>query len=270
MLDYTRAIFTKTKKDFDFTVTLFQFVTQIVYILYLVFCVFSKNNSIWYLHLTLLLISAAFLVFDAITFNGIKIAQNEQIPTSQKKEKSKRIKSIKKRRSNVRKVKFYVSHFLRTLVLLSAFYPIIVSPYSVHPLSIMCTTLMVTLWLAQILLEIVRVVFEKRLDLIIEALKADIEFVTKPVSAVKNTVGRIFGKEPTPEPEPSKERVYLDGLVTKRREEKAEQKATAKAERNEKISSWLDQHLAKFTKKRERDEEDIDVSDYSVKDEDPN
>ncbi len=260
MLDYTRAIFDKTKKDLEISLTVFQFGTQIIYIAYLIYLLFIPNK-IWYLHLSLLLISAAFLVFDIITANGIRAIRGEKISIFGKRRHNEKLSRAKKRRSNIRRIKFYTSHVIKLFVLASTFYPIIVAPDTVHPLSVMCTTVMVLLWIIQIIFEVLRTVLEGRGELFMEALRADVEFVTKPVSAVKNTFKKIIGQEVEDTPSPTKERVYLDGLVERNREAKSAEKASAKAERSEKISSWLDDHISKLSFKRkakdETDENDL-------------
>ena len=69
MLDYTRSVIDKTKKDFDTAVSTFQFGTQIAYIFYLIYVLFTRS-SIWYLYLALLLVSAVFFIFDISSRKG--------------------------------------------------------------------------------------------------------------------------------------------------------------------------------------------------------
>lgn len=230
MLDYTRAILRKTKKDLDVALTFFQFSTQILYIIYLI-CILFTRSPIWYLHLTLLVISVAFLVFDIVTRNGIKSLKELGIPLFRTNEHKKRLQRTKKKRSNIRRIKFYSSHTLKLMVLASSLYPIIVSPYDVHPIHIICTTVMLLLWIMQIALEILRMIFEGRLELFYEAIHADVEFITKPVNSVKNAFKRFVGKEVEEPTAPTKERLFLDELVAQRKEEKREEKAAKKAEK---------------------------------------
>ena len=83
-----------------------------------------------------------------------------------------------------------------------------------------------------------------------EALHADVAFVTKPVGFVKDAFNKIRGKEVEEKPEPTKERKYLDDLVQNIKDEKAAKKAEEKAAKSEKLSSWLDSHLSKLSSKR--------------------
>lgn len=227
MLDYTKAIFSKTKKDLDTALTVFQFGTQILYIVYLI-CILFTSSPIWYLYLSLLIVSVAFFVFDLVTRSGIRSLRELGIPFFGTNEHKKRLYRTKKKRSNIRRIKFCISHTLKLLVLASSLYPIIVSPFDVHPIHIICTTAMILLWIMQIVLEILRMIFTGRLELFYEAMHADIEFVTKPVTGVKNVFKKIVGKEVEEPAAPTKERLFLDELVAQRKEEKKEKKAAEK------------------------------------------
>lgn len=227
MLDYTRAILHKTKKDLDVALTFFQFSTQILYIIYLI-CILFTKSPIWYLHLTLLVISVAFLVFDIVTRNGIKSLKELGIPLFRTNEHKKRLQRTKKKRSNIRRIKFYSSHTLKLMVLASSLYPIIVSPYDVHPIHIICTTVMLLIWIMQIIFEMLRLLFEGRLELFYEAVHADVEFISKPVTSVKNAFKRFVGKDVEEPLAPTKGRLFLDELVAQRKEKKKEDKAAKK------------------------------------------
>jgi hypothetical protein len=250
MFDYTKAIYRKTKKDLDLALSIFQFGTQVLYIAYLIYLVFSANNSIWYLHLCLLIICIPFLIFDLITTKNIKEIKNEKISIFGKKRHKEKLSKARNKRKNVLRLKFYTSHTIKIFVLASSLYRIITSPSSVHPLSIMCTTVMVLLWILQIIFEVLKLVLEGRGELFMEALQADVEFVTKPANAVKNAFKKLTGQEVEPKKEKSKDRIYLDGLVDQGRDEKEKAKVAKKAERSEKLSSWLDSHLPRFGAKR--------------------
>ena len=255
MLDYTRAILNKTKKDVDTALTVFRFGTQILYILYLIYMLFSISD-IWYLYLPLLIISAAFLVFDLVTTRDIRLLKEMRISLFGNRERKDKLARTKKTRSNIRKAKFWISHSLKLAVLVSALYPIVAYPYSVHPINIVCATVMAFLWILQIMLEVFRLILEDRFNLFAEALHADIEIVTKPVNKVKNAFKRMIGKD-VEEPEaPSKERVYLDGLVEERRAERAAEKEDARVSRKEKIADWLDARISGFKRKETTDTED--------------
>ena len=260
MLDYTRAIFTKTQKDLDTALTSYNFVTQVIYIAYLVYLMFTPN-PIWYLHLALLVISSAFFVFDIVTKNGLNAIKRESFTSQEKRVHKEKLTRAKKRRSEVKKIKFYASHVIKLFVLASALYPIIALPDTVHPFSVMCTTIMILLWVLQVVLEVLKVVLEGRGEMFVEALRADVEFFTKPVNSVKNTFKKMIGKEVEEAADPSKSRLYLDKLVETAREEKKEKKAAARAEFNDKVSSWLDRQISKLPfKHKDGESTDLDTT----------
>ena len=257
MLDYTRTIFDKTKKDLDAALTVFRFGTQAIYIAYLIFMLFVPNG-IWYIYLPLLIISAAFFTFDIVTATSIRSIKGMKSSLFGSKEKKEKLQRTRRKRSNIRKVKFYVSHSLKLLILSSSLYPIIAFPYSVHPMHVICATVMAFLWILQIVFEVLRFILENRFDLFIEAIHADLEIVTKPVNTVKNTFKRIIGKDVEEPAEPSKERVYLDELVEQRKSERANERSEEKSEKKEKVSEWLEAHIPAFRRKakNEADSED--------------
>ena len=158
-------------------------------------------------------------------------------------------RTSKKRHRIIRRIKFCITHSLKLLVIAASVYTIIADPYSVHPISIIFTTVMVLMWMIQILLEAVRLILNSRLDLFAEALRADFEFVTKPVDSVKNTFRKFMGKDVKDEREPTNERTYLDSVVEKFRAKKAEEKNEKKADHGERLSDWLDSYVKGFKRK---------------------
>lgn len=265
MLDYSKAILDKTQKELETALRIFQFGTQIIYIIYLFYLLFTPNE-IWYLHLSLLIISAAFFVFDIFSTKEIRSIKEETVSKFGKRKHQEKLTRAKKRKNTVRLVKFYVSHVIKLFVLASTFYPIIVAPDTVHPLSIMCTTVMVLLWILQIIFEVIRFVLEGRAELFMEALRADVEFVTKPVNKIKDTFNTLMGKEVEDRPEPTKARLYLDELVEAVKSEKNAKKSESQSSKTQKLTSWLDEHLSHLNDRRgtkeELLEEDFDKKDH--------
>ena len=167
MLDYTRVLLNKTVKDVSNAVSIFHFGMQIVYIAYLTYLLFTPNK-IWYLHLSLLAISIAFFIYDVISSKTIIAIKKEKPKRSGKKLHKQRLLNAKQNKAQITKIKFYSAHVIKLFVLASAFYPIIVAPDTVHPLSIMCTTVMVLLWILLVMLEVVKIMFEARKDMFME------------------------------------------------------------------------------------------------------
>ena len=256
MFNYTKAFLKKTKNDLDTALTVFQFGTQILYIAYLIYLLSTLSN-IWYLHLTLLVISTAFLVFDLITTNNIRSIRTSRFSIFGIWHRQEKIYRAKRKRNSIRKIKFCTSHVIKLLVLSSALYPIIAHPYSVHPFSIVCTTVMALVWILQIVFEVLRVMLEGKFDLFLEALHADGEIISKPVNAVKNTFRKFMGKDIEDAPEPTKERKYLDELVENDKSAKTEKKREAK--KSKKLSDWFNNHMHKDNHTENNNEEETSL-----------
>lgn len=251
MFKHTVAIFTKTIDDFLTVKTFLNFAVQVIYMLYLAYLLINPTD-IWYLHAALLTVSFAFLIFDIIItvkINEIKSRKPRFWRFLKKKKYKAEISKAKKTRAVGKKVNLCASHTIKLFVLISAIYPIVISPHTVQPISIISTAVMILLWILQILFEILMKILIQRMDLFIEAIKADFEFVTKPVDSVKNTFRKFMGKDVKDEREPTKERTYLDSVVEKFRAKKAEEKNENKAEHGERLSDWLDSYVKGFKRK---------------------
>jgi hypothetical protein len=94
---------------------------------------------------------------------------------------------------------------------------------------------MALMWLLSLVLELVTLIVEKRFEMLKEAFSADMEFITKPVNAVKNTVKSIIGKE-------------------------VDEKNSSDEERSESIADWLDARISKF-KRNTKTEANVSVDD---------
>lgn len=258
MLDYTRAIMNKTRNDVDTAITVFRFGTQIIYIAYLIYLLITMS-SIWYLHLALFVISVAFLIFDLVTTNVISELRDAKKTLFSGKSRRVKLYSAKQKRRTIKQIKFYVSHVLKLFVLAASLYPMIVSPDTVHPISIICITVMALTWIMLIVFEVFRMVLVGRMDIFIEAIHADMEIVSKPVNTVKNAFNKFIGREVEENPKPTKERRYLDKLVEDNKAENIEKRKAKRAERSEKIATWFDEHLPKRKKKAEDDEKENEL-----------
>ena len=205
MLDYTIVATKKTVEDIKRFSLVFTVLTQLLYIGYLVYALVS-GFGYTAVNITLLSISSAYFVFFLIA-NG---------------KNGKRIKEAKKNARHTYKIiKIFAASFNLAVLL----YSIWAFPEEVKPMSIVLATLMTVVWVLQLVTELVRVFAERRMNLFIEALKADLESVTKPIDNAKNFVRRLRGEEPiVNEDEPSRQRKMLDERVTEYRAEKREKK----------------------------------------------
>ena len=77
MLKHTRKLITQTIDDFNILRTFFSYAIQVVYIIYLVYLLLIPN-AIWYIHLSLLLVSVSFFIYDIISNNNIRRIKNDK------------------------------------------------------------------------------------------------------------------------------------------------------------------------------------------------
>lgn len=238
MFDYTKAIFNKTMSDLKLFAKVWTIGTLGVYIAYLIYALIAHSGFLA-ANIILLVLSVAYFVFNLIVI----IKGNEL---------------LKSRKRFAKKTYKYSKYVINSVTLITALYSIWLSPYNVHPFKLLITVFMAIMLVVQLALEVSVTIVEKRFSMFIEAFNADIEFVTKPVNTVKNVFKKITGQEVEPEKEYSKDRIYLNDLMEQERKIKSQKKADAKAERNEKISSWLDSRISKLKgnrKKKEQTEE---------------
>jgi hypothetical protein len=117
---------------------------------------------------------------------------------------------------------------IRAFTLGSMLYGIYTATTNVSAMSTIIATLMIILWVFQILLEIVVEIIENKIDLFDKAIRQDVEdikkSVMKPVTAVTNTLKKLTGREVEPEPEKHKKILKLDKRIQEREEIKAQEK----------------------------------------------
>ena len=234
MFDYTKAIFYKTLADLKLFAKIWTISTLGVYITYLIYAIATGSGSLVANIILLTLTSIYFAFYLMMIIKGSEL--------------------LKARKKIVKKTYKYSKYVINAVTLSTALYSIWINPYNVHPFKLLVTVFMVIMLVVQLALEVSVIIVEKRFNMFIEAFHADIEVVTKPVNTVKNVFKKIVGQEVEPEKERSKDRVYLDKLVEQGRDAESAKKAAAKAERNEKISSWLDNHISKRPFKRKKEE----------------
>jgi hypothetical protein len=234
MFDYTKAIFNKTLADLKLFARIWTISTLGVYIAYLIYAIAADSGNLTANIILLALTSIYFTFYLMMIIKGSEI--------------------LKSRRKIVKKSYKYSKYIINSITLSTALYSIWLYPDNVHPFKLLITVFMMIMLVVQLALEVSVVIVEKRFGMFMEAFHADIEVVTKPVNTVKNVFKKITGQEVEPEKERSKDRIYLDKLVEQARDAEATKKAQTKAERSEKISSWLDNHLSKISFKRKKEE----------------
>ena len=206
MLAYTKAAGKKILHDIQKLSFACNIVTQLFYIFYLTYAVWS-GTGIFYANLIMLVLSCSYFGFFLHNHNfGGK----------------------KKTAATVAKIFKWCKRLIKLFNLGIMAYGIFYTATQPDPLSIILTAVMALLWIADLALEIAVKVIKSWWDLFLEGIQADFEIISKPAGAVGNLFKRMTGKEvEEPEP-PTKKRLLLDRLVEENKAEKKNKKLETK------------------------------------------
>ena len=205
MLDYTKAAIKQVGEDFKKVDFARNIITQIIYLLYLVYAMIF-DNGIFAVNITLFVLSAAYFAF----FMFVTVRET-------KKEVHKVVKTIYTRCKQI----------IKLFTLGVMLYGVWLTTENVTPLSVILSALMIVGWVLQIVFEILIKFFTKRINLLLEGLEADYENMTKPARTVGSFFKKITGNE-VEEKEPSKARLLLDKKVEEAKAEKKNAKLEKK------------------------------------------
>ena len=167
---------------------------QIIFISYQFFMLLS-GSDIWYAHLALLVVSFAYLVYDLVMSNNIDTVKNDTIS---KKDKKHLVKKLKSKRRLGKKIKKYASHVISGFVILTSIITLCISS-DVRPFSIVITTLVTTLWIAKIIIEVAEKILLARVRLFEEAFQSDLRVITHPIETLKVKLSNFFKKKQSTE-----------------------------------------------------------------------
>ena len=104
-------------------------------------------------------------------------------------------KKVNRVRKIIRRINVYFKLVLKLLTLSFTVYGIYLST-ELDGIAIILATLSIIMWVLQTLFEVIRLYVEIRFDQIMESIREDLEFITRPVNAVKNAVHDV--KEAVP------------------------------------------------------------------------
>lgn len=140
-------------------------------------------------------------------------------------------KDIKKIKRVVKHSYSYITLGIKLMTLGAMIYGIYTATKAMTPISIIFTTLMIVLWIFQVLLEFFIQIMENKIDLIVVGLNKDYENLRKPIDGISNVFKRIKGQEIAPPVEKSKEIIRLEKKIQVLEEEKKQKKEQQKAEK---------------------------------------
>lgn len=200
MFVYTRAYFKKLIDDINLVGYLFNVITPVFYIAYLLYAIFLPVGFRW-ANVTLLVLTLLYLVFYISTYDI----------------KNKDFKATKKR---VRHIFKGIKLGVTAMTLGITIYGIYVASTHTTAVSVVLSSFMALFWVVNVFIEIMSYIIEYQSELFLAAIEADKNEFLAPVNAVGNFVKRVTGKEPTPTKEPKKILRALDSRVGELRRKK--------------------------------------------------
>ena len=106
---------------------------------------------------------------------------------------------------------------INTFTLGAMIYGIYETSTHVSAMSIILATLMIILWVIQVLLEIVSEIVQDKFDMLVEAVKQDwtdfIDTLKSPLTTIGNAIKKVRGEEIAPPPKKSKVINFLDDKI---------------------------------------------------------
>ena len=237
MLDYTQAAFFKIIDDFKKFALIFNFVSQIFYIAYLIYAI-ATSNGLLAVNIVLLCLSIAYFIFFLIV--------------TLREKQNKTVKAI------VKKIFKYSKLAIKAVTLGITLYGLYYTSKNATLASVMLSALMIVGWLLQIAFEVITVFVESRINLLITGLQTDFDNFMKPIRAVSG----FFKKAPVEEeekelsPRQTKVMEMLGKRVAKRRAEREEKKLLKKQEQEmKKLQAKQQKREDKLTQKEAKKEE---------------
>ena len=164
MLTNTRTAIAKMIDEIKSFSYHFNIVMQVMYFAYLLYAIGTERGILW-LNIALAGLSILYFVFYVATYN-------------------KQESSVKKMKKSARHLHRWCKLAGKTLTLSVMVYSIYATTQDVSPTSVILTALMVVAWVLQLLFSLVVGFLEKEKDLILEAIRKDMEPITKPAKAV--------------------------------------------------------------------------------------
>lgn len=236
MFRYTKASLELIMEDIRKYCTIFRYGSLSFTSIYFIYALIAKTGN-FYANLVLATMFFAYTAFDLIT----------------RKRNVKKVKKVVQRSYSVAKFS------IRAFTLGAAIYGLYTATTNVSPISIMLTTLMIIMWVLQVLLELVNYIFEDKKELFLAGINKDLENLRKPVTDVGNFFKKVAGKE-IPEPDPlTKEEQMLEKRVQLNNEKQEQEKLNKKEQkRAEKIARKEAKKIKELSKKYQENLERIE------------
>lgn len=197
MFKYTREAINKIIDDFKLLSKVFKYSSQTITVAYLTYSIIAKVGN-FYANLILLILFLSYTIFDFVVSD----------------EENKFFKKVVRRTINWLKLS------IKAFTLFILIYSIYTATTNPSATTIIFATLMIIVWVLQVLLELVIAVVEDEKDLVVAGLKRDIEDIKRPVTDVGNFFRRVTGQEVYTQEEDEPREIK----ILKKRMEKRKQK----------------------------------------------
>lgn len=239
MFKYTKASIELILEDIRKYGNIFRYGSLSFTSVYFIYALVAKTGN-FYANLVLATLFFSYTVFDFLT----------------RKRNVKKVKKVVQRSYSV--VKFSI----RAFTLGATIYGLYTASTNVNPISTVLTTLMIIMWVLQVLMELVGYVFEDKKDLLLAGINKDLENLRKPVTEVGNFFKKVTGQD-LPEEDPiTKEEEILEKRVKLNAEKQVQAKLDKKEKRRaEKLARKEEKQALKFAKKYQRNLEKIELED---------
>ena len=197
MFKYTREAINKIIDDFKLLSKVFKYSSQTITVAYLTYSIIAKVGN-FYANLILLILFLSYTIFDFVVSD----------------EENKFFKKVVRRTINWLKLS------IKAFTLFILIYSIYTATTNPSATTIIFATLMIIVWVLQVLLELVIAVVEDEKDLVVAGLKRDIEDIKRPVTDVGNFFRKVTGQEVYTQEEDEPREIK----ILKKRMEKRKQK----------------------------------------------
>ena len=198
MFKYTKAAIDIVIGDIKRYCNIFKYGSMIFTFLYFGYAIYSRSGNV-IINVILLILFVVYMLLDFLTNN-------------------KDLKVIKK---FVRRSYKFLKFITKTFSLGVMVYSIYNATTNVSPISIILATLMIVMWVLQLLFEIIIEIFNDKKDLIVVGWNQDIENLKRPVTNVSNFIKKVKGENVVvDENKNCKEIKILEKKINKNKEKK--------------------------------------------------
>ena len=215
MFTYTKVAVDKIKQDFKRFIFIWNILTQVAYILYLIYALVKyailENTSSLVVNIVLLIVALLYFVVFIIAL------------VDSRNQGKKRVKKVAKKIFT--RTKQLIKLFNIGVMLYGGYY----TANQVTVLSVILSAFMIVGFVLQVIFEVIYHFVVKQLDFIATAVKTDFEEMKKPVKEVGNFFKKIAGQTVEEQrEEKSKNRLWLDENVEKFKAERKAEKLRKK------------------------------------------